>query len=37
MCELGEAHYLINDHGAAVTTVINLKDLKIVIGDSRLV
>lgn len=35
--ECGEAHYLINDYGTAVTTVINLKDLKIVISDDRLV
>lgn len=35
--ELEEAHYLTNDYETAVTTVINLKDLKIVIRDSRLV
>lgn len=35
--ELEEGHYLINDYGTAVTTVINLKDLKIVIRDDRLV
>lgn len=32
-----ETHYLTDDYGMAVTTVINLKDLKIVIRDSRLV
>lgn len=35
--ELEEAHYLTNDYGTAVTTVIHLEDLKIVIRDSRLV
>lgn len=28
--ELEEAHYLINDYGNAITTIINLKDLKTV-------
>ncbi len=35
--ELEGAYYLINDYGTAVTTVINLKDLKIAIRDSGLV